>query len=976
MHKLKIFTFLGVFFSLTILVGVFACNSAKAESYYASGILKSNNVLSGADISDINNFHVTASIPASTSVAISFSQDKTVYYNASSTKGAWTDVASGTTIIDMSDLAWTGALLFYKLKLTTTDASSTPTVGEIRVNYDGTDVPTATSSRYGSWGIILSNNLLSGATVNSITNFYATTSLPSGSMARVTFSQDKSSFYSASGTKGAWTDLSDGDNNIDLTGLSWIGASFYYKIRLEAMIDPAVQPKLTEARVVYDGTDAPPLTGSDYNWTGVLVSSDFLASTTDPLTGYEWFGYAISYMPYGASVKAQFSSDGSNWYSSDGTAWSWDDLSFGDNITAGRAVSLSGLNWGGETNFYYKLKFSLVNDNSYSPVLKSIGLYSYSAYMLNGTKGSAPVAHWNFNEGYGSLCHDFSLNGKNGSLIASTSGSNTSAVDMWSQNGKMDGAVEFDGTDDWIDVGDINQASSTAFGFWIKANALTDSVMDFDNGTHTVTLNSGSIQANGFSSTTIYVDGFESSVIDTAWHHVVIVSSEQIDVNDFDIGRVGNDYFSGLLDEVKIWDYALTTDNIKIELNQGKAVIMGSVSTEADGKTPSYSKSRKYCVPGDTSVCDPPVLELKLDEKVGTTTFDKSGQGSDGVFVSLASSPKWWGAYKCKLGNCLEFDGANDYVSVGNAYDGVKTIAFWLKTNSANEKVLDLNGTANIEVVSGKLTANNFVNPSIYLDSVVSSTTDTNWHYVTITTGTGIDASAVDIGRISSDYFKGFIDHIYFYDYDRTPAQIAWDYNRGKASAYWQFNECQGNSVYDYSGNAHDGSLIVGGGGTQTATGTCTTLSAVSAWYNGLSGKFESSLSFDGTDDYADIGDTGVITKTISFWIKPDSATEDIIDFDGGTHTVTISSGNVSAFGFSSPSIYVNTTAGGSVTAGSWNHILITTNTGITASDMEIGRIGSGYFDGQIDEIRLYNYILTDAQIKIDYNGDKAMRFN
>lgn len=975
MNEFKIFTFLIVFFSLTILAGVFSCNPAKAESYYASGILKSNNVLSGADITDINDFRVTASIPASTTVSVSFSQDKTYYYSASGTKGAWTDVASGTTVIDMSDLAWIGSLLFYKLKLTTTDASSTPTVGEIRVNYDGTDVPTATTTRYGSWGIVLSNNVLSGATVNSITGFHATTSLPSGSVARVTFSQDKSAFYSASGTKGAWTDLANGNNTIDLSGLGWSGASFYYKIRLEALIDPAVRPKLTEARVVYDGTDVPPLSGDDYDWTGALVSSDFLASTSDPLTGYEWFGYTISYMPYGATVKAQFSKDGTTWYSSDGTAWAWDDLSYGDNITAGRAVSLSGLNWADEASFYYKLKFALVNDNNYSPVLKSVGLYSYSAYMLDGTKASAPVAHWNFNEGYGALAHDFS-NNKSGSLIASTSGSNTSAADMWSKNGKMDGAVELDGTDDWIDVGDIDQASSTSFGFWIKANALTDSVMDFDGGTHTITLNSGVVQANGFSTTTIYIDGFEASAIDTGWHYVVIVSAEQIDVNNFDIGRVGANYFSGMLDEVKIWDYALTADNIKTELNQGKVVIMGSVSTESDGKTPSHSASRKYCVPGDTGTCDPPVLELKLDEKTGTTTYDTSGQADDGVFVSSASSPKWWGAYKCKLGNCLEFDGTNDYISVGSAYNGVKTVSFWLKADSADEKVIDLNGTANIEVVSGKVTANNFTDPTIYIDSVVSSSTNTNWHYVTITTATGINASTVDIGRISAGYFKGFIDHIYFYDYVRTPAQIAWDYDGGKASAYWQFNECQGDNVYDYSGNNHHGSMIIGGGGTQTATGTCASSSAVSAWYNGLSGKFESSLSFDGADDYVDIGDTGIIMKTVSFWIKPDSATEDIIDLDGGTHTVAISGGNVSASGFASPTIYVNTITNGTVTAGSWNHIMITTNTGITASNMDIGRIGAGYFGGQVDEIRLYNYILTDVQIKTDYNGGKAIRFN
>lgn len=76
------------------------------------GILKSNNVLSGASITDINNFRVDAQIPASTTVSVSFSQDKRLYYNASGTKGAWEDCATGTNTFDLSGLNWTGALLF------------------------------------------------------------------------------------------------------------------------------------------------------------------------------------------------------------------------------------------------------------------------------------------------------------------------------------------------------------------------------------------------------------------------------------------------------------------------------------------------------------------------------------------------------------------------------------------------------------------------------------------------------------------------------------------------------------------------------------------------------------------------------------------------------------------------------------------------------------------------------------------------
>jgi hypothetical protein len=40
-----------------------------------------------------------------------------------------------------------------------------------------------------------------------------------------------------------------------------------------------------------------------------------------------------------------------------------------------------------------------------------------------------------------------------------------------------------------------------------------------------------------------------------------------------------------------------------------------------------------------------------------------------------------------------------------------------------------------------------------------------------------------------------------------------------------------------------------------------------------------------------------------------------------------------------------------------------------TNGNLEIGRNGSEYFNGQIDDVRIYNYALTPEQIKQVYNG-------
>ena len=58
-----------------------------------------------------------------------------------------------------------------------------------------------------------------------------------------------------------------------------------------------------------------------------------------------------------------------------------------------------------------------------------------------------------------------------------------------------------------------------------------------------------------------------------------------------------------------------------------------------------------------------------------------------------------------------------------------------------------------------------------------------------------------------------------------------------------------------------------------------------------------------------------------------------------------------------------------------WNHIVITTGTGINASDLDIGRLDATYFNGKIDDVKIYNYTLTAEQVKIDYNQGAALRF-
>ena len=133
-------------------------------------------------------------------------------------------------------------------------------------------------------------------------------------------------------------------------------------------------------------------------------------------------------------------------------------------------------------------------------------------------------------------------------------------------------------------------------------------------------------------------------------------------------------------------------------------------------------------------------------------------------------------------------------------------------------------------------------------------------------------------------------------------------------------------------------------------------------------------LDFDGSNDYIDIGSVGAGIQTISFWIEADniaSRTDHVLDLNG-TDFIKIVNGEVTVNNIDSPTYYING-ASGSRTIGaidSWYHVAITTSTGINVTDMDIGRVegeSPEYFDGKVDEVRLWNDIRTASEILTNY---------
>lgn len=179
--------------------------------------------------------------------------------------------------------------------------------------------------------------------------------------------------------------------------------------------------------------------------------------------------------------------------------------------------------------------------------------------------------------------------------------------------------------------------------------------------------------------------------------------------------------------------------------------------------------------------------------------------------------------------------------------------------------------------------------------------------------------------------------------------------------AHWKCNDnAASTTVVDSVGSAN-GVYTDNVTGVNTSTG-----SVASKAYVGTA------LDLD-SDEWINVGNQAGSVKSISLWCNPDDVTahtDYLIDLDG-TNYITIVNGTVTVNGFAASTevIYVDGAIASTVTA-NWHHIVITATAGFTASDLDIGRLeGSGYFDGLIDNVMLFDMTLNIDEVKALYHG-------
>jgi len=138
-----------------------------------------------------------------------------------------------------------------------------------------------------------------------------------------------------------------------------------------------------------------------------------------------------------------------------------------------------------------------------------------------------------------------------------------------------DYALVFDGTDDYVDIGNVATGIKT-ISFWVEADDIsthTDYVIDL-NGTDYIKIVNGEVTVNNIDSPTYYINAIADertiATID-AWYHVAITTATGMVADDVDIGRVegvDTEFFFGKIDEVRLWNDVRTAAEILTYYNK------------------------------------------------------------------------------------------------------------------------------------------------------------------------------------------------------------------------------------------------------------------------------------------------------------------------------------------------------------------------------------------------------------------------
>lgn len=677
---------------------------------------------------------------------------------------------------------------------------------------------------------------------------------------------------------------------------------------------------------------------------------------------------------------------------------------------------------------------------------------SFAATMNIPTNTLGLVGHWTFDgSDMAPNVRDRSGYGNHGNLFGQTS---TSTL-----IGKIGQALNFDGINDYVQMGPRDVTGTVSVSAWIYLTALgldqkilgnqNDSSGGYKLGVYTDNKIEFEIRDTGNNADSNRAIGGGTVLSTGRWYHVVGVYD---DVNDriatyvngsldreslaatrvlsnsgnVVIGKepfMGAFYWNGRIDDVRIYNRVLSAQEIKNLYNSASAVYSTS-------QTPTGLKSGL-------------VGNWTFDGKDMTPNVrDRSGQGNHGNLAGQISTSTATG----RLGQALSFDGVNDKVTSADlGLNTNATYTLWIKPNTNF-------GTSGAGVFDTKPSAVGAIRIFGHTGSPAQLCWDiggnspnqcgadagygisdwTNqWHFLAVALSAGnvttlfVDglnvgtvsnsvsaaSNTFEIGFYNTNFFNGVIDDVRAYNrvlsnseinqlYAMGGSKVNSSQNDGRGSlntnlvALWSFDgKDMTPRVMDRSGNGYNGTI-------NGQTSTTTTI-----------GKLGQALSFDGVNDYvsASPGISYAGSFSVSFWAKvksnagsykafvigraagqDDYSTGFVIDMGPSSSSVWDYIG-VEGQGMNTNTDLLNT----SFDFNTWHHIVVDFTVGsntvklyadgilrdtrsrsagtVNINDLQIGARNysssvSGYFDGAVDDVRIYSKSLSAAEVKQLYN--------
>jgi hypothetical protein len=415
------------------------------------------------------------------------------------------------------------------------------------------------------------------------------------------------------------------------------------------------------------------------------------------------------------------------------------------------------------------------------------------------------------------------------------------------------------------------------------------------------------------------------------------------------------------------------------------------------------------CAVGAAEADTRPVAAYSFDEGSGGVASDSAGD-HDGSLQGAS-----WVA-EGKHGAALDFDGVDDLVSVVDAAALDLTDSFtleaWVRPDTSNpgpvltkaESSGGFSGYAlsarHNDLPMGHVADSGTIKPVAGTSALpvgewshiaFSSDGTTLRLYVNgqlVSTADAIaakpTAANLVIGRnaITGKWFDGLIDEVRIYDVVLSQGQIAADSGSPVGlnpipAATYSFDDGSGEVGGDSAGD-HDGEI------------------QGPSWV--AEGKYGSALAFDGVDDLVSVADGPELDLTDSFtleaWVRPDTSNPGPVltkaEISGGFSGYALSARhNDLPMGHVADSGTIKPVAGTSaLPVGEWSHIafssdgttlrlyvdgqLVSTADAIaakpTAANLVIGRnaITGKWFEGLIDEVRIYDQALGQSEIESD----------